>query len=295
MSFDRIPSSVKYRDLAPLGFPGYRAGADGAIETSVRRGRRSGRPVPPPAEWRPVAGVVHHSVHPRPALVMMTHESGARVRENVAQLVLGAFVGPPPSPGHKVVHRDGNPANCRLSNLGWATNPSEYRDLAPHGFPGYRVGVDGTIESCLRVGRPRGGAKAQDGGHLPQWRPARTRSSRGENRRSVLLTRADGSRVVQMISRLVLTAFVGPPPSADYTVRYRDGNPENCNASNLEWAVREGENSKDAVRLRREDPSMTYQQIAAELGISRQRVEQILRRRAPKLAGRARQRKVRGK
>lgn len=50
----------------------------------------------------------------------------------VHRLVLIAFVGPPP-PGTHGLHRDGNPANNRLTNLRWGTPSENSLDAVRHG------------------------------------------------------------------------------------------------------------------------------------------------------------------
>lgn len=56
----------------------------------------------------------------RGRLHVQLSRNGLRSYHDVAELVLEAFVGPPPSPEHYAQHIDGNFDNCRLENLRWA-------------------------------------------------------------------------------------------------------------------------------------------------------------------------------
>lgn len=49
------------------------------------------------------------------------------------QLVIEAFVGPPPSSKHEVRHKDGSRTNNHYSNLEWGTSAENKRDMLRHG------------------------------------------------------------------------------------------------------------------------------------------------------------------
>lgn len=112
-------------------------------------------------EWRPVVGYEGRyevsnfgSVRSLPRvdtkgrrvrgriLAVSTHPSGhQRVKlsrdgdhrsTSLHRVVLIAFAGPP-SPGHEVLHGDGNPANNHLSNLRWGTRSENILDRVRHG------------------------------------------------------------------------------------------------------------------------------------------------------------------
>jgi HNH endonuclease len=51
--------------------------------------------------------------------VTMIDDWGRKVDRMVAELVLEAFVGPRPSPLHRVYHRNGQTHDNRLTNLEW--------------------------------------------------------------------------------------------------------------------------------------------------------------------------------
>jgi hypothetical protein len=56
------------------------------------------------------------------------------------------------------------------------------------------------------------------------------------NRYSIVrLTNAMGQRTECLVHRLVLEAFVGPPPDEDIQGHHRDGRRTNNRLSNLEW------------------------------------------------------------
>ena len=53
-------------------------------------------------------------------------------RRTAHALVAGAFIGPVPA-GHEVLHRDGNPQNNHVSNLGYGTHGQNMLDIVRHG------------------------------------------------------------------------------------------------------------------------------------------------------------------
>lgn len=61
---------------------------------------------------------------------------GVVKKVNVHVLVLEAFVGPRPSPGHEACHDDGDKTNAALSNLRWDTATSNQADRWRHGTEG---------------------------------------------------------------------------------------------------------------------------------------------------------------
>lgn len=122
----------------------------------------------------------------------------------------------------------------------------EYRDVA--GFPGYRVGDDGSVWSrwekrMLPVGR---GSRNILGS---QWRPMKLgrQKDRGTQGRSYLQVRlsygCEAKSRIFRVHRLVLEAFVGPCPDGMET-RHRDGDPTNNRLSNLCWGT-PAENAED--------------------------------------------------
>lgn len=107
-------------------------------------------------KWLPVVGASDYRVsdhgrvlsfrrrYPLPRfLTLLTNREGYRYLEivtdegtvrqvRVHQLVLEAFVGPPP-PGHQTRHLDGDPANNHVSNLRWGTGSENTFDNVRNG------------------------------------------------------------------------------------------------------------------------------------------------------------------
>lgn len=109
----------------------------------------------------------------------------------------------------------------------------EYRDIP--GFPGYRVGNDGSVWS-RHV--PRGPKSCL----TDKWRPLKPALRNGYP--FVALFRA--GRHQFNVCRLVLLAFVGPcPPGMECC--HNDGNRRNSWLSNLRWDTK-AENGRDRVR-----------------------------------------------
>lgn len=106
----------------------------------------------------------------------------------------------------------------------------EYRDVP--GFPGYRVGSDGSVWSCRskRPGPYRQGwfSVLTDNWHLLRA----TTNPRGY---SVLTLRRDGKKFTFRVHQLVLTTFVGPCPDGMEACHFPDRNKSNNALANLRW------------------------------------------------------------
>ncbi len=117
---------------------------------------------------------------------------------------------------------------------------TQYRDVP--GFPGYRVGDDGSVWSC----RPASGR----GSLTDTWR--RMKPSATRDKHLVVQLSALGRLtirkqfVLRQVHRLVLEAFVGPCPEG-MECCHHDGNPANNHVSNLRWDTRKG-NAADRDR-----------------------------------------------
>ena len=157
----------------------------------------------------------------------------------------------------------------------------EYRDIP--GFPGYRVGNDGSVWSCLaHRGTWMQMKKLLKLGYVNHW------------------LRNDGKRSWQKAHRLVLLAFVGPCPEG-MEACHNDGNPANNVLSNLRWGTRQenmddikrhgrttrGERSATAklteeqvlkIRLIRDSKAMRRQAVADLYGVSIQLIDAIAAR-----------------
>src|ERR1044072_2359706 len=112
-----------------------------------------------------------------------------------------------------------------------AASESTTRYLPIEGFPGYRVGDDGTVWSCWRT--------CPNGRFLSSWRQMKQsvqkNRSNGRSYRYLNLCKG-GKPTIYMVHRIVLEAFVGPRP-AGMECRHLDGNPGNNNLSNLQWGT----------------------------------------------------------
>jgi HNH endonuclease len=125
------------------------------------------------------------------------------------------------------------------------TSPVRYREI--EGFPGYRVGDDGSVWSCVMPGG-RGPRFLGD-----EWHPLRPIGDRrgylhvfvrpGPGRRMESGRRRDQRRRVH---RLILEAFVGPrPPGME--CRHLDGDHGNNRLSNICWGT-PADNTADKIR-----------------------------------------------
>lgn len=115
-------SSVRYRNLDFLGFPGYRVGDDGSVWTCLNNRWGVSN------KWRelkqsPTNGYLYVHLNRGSAV--------SRVIKPVHRLVLIAFVGQCP-PRMECCHNDGNRANNRLSNLRWDTRVGNNADRVIH-------------------------------------------------------------------------------------------------------------------------------------------------------------------
>lgn len=109
----------------------------------------------------------------------------------------------------------------------------EYRDVP--GFPGYRVGSDGTVWSCWRlVGRGIGGGVGTRSVMGDTWRLRRAKRSDNDCGHLLLVLRREGQTHYRYVHRLVLEAFVGPCPEG-MEACHDDGDPANNRLGNLRW------------------------------------------------------------
>ncbi len=112
----------------------------------------------------------------------------------------------------------------------------EYRDVP--GFPGYRVGSDGTVWSC-RV----------TGSHFSA--PGKTwhllRGCYDHDGYKLFSPRRDGKNHTLRVARIVLLAFVGPPPLPGMEAAHENGIRADNRLVNLRWATHVG-NEADKQR-----------------------------------------------
>jgi len=128
-------STVTYRDLEGLGFPGYRVGDDGSVWTckNARWGRRD--------KWKELSPAPMSSGY-----LLVSLGRGSRNKRTVHSLAASAFHGPCPS-GMQCRHLDGNKVNNRADNLIWGTPQENAQDKRRHG----------TLRNGISLGLANGG------------------------------------------------------------------------------------------------------------------------------------------
>lgn len=100
----------------------------------------------------------------------------------------------------------------------------EYRDV--EGFPGYRVGNDGTVWSCRS---PSG-----KGNKTWPWRLKKPNITTKLGHCRVDFFKGKDERFIKYVHRLVLETFIGPCPDG-MEACHNDGNPRNNRLDNLRW------------------------------------------------------------
>jgi hypothetical protein len=97
----------------------------------------------------------------------------------------------------------------------------EYRDVI--GFPGYRVGDDGSVWSC----------RAPGGGFAAQW--SKLSFSGRSSGYAIVYTGSCAGPKRRLMGHLVLEAFVGPRPPGMECCHFPDNDPSNNRLVNLRW------------------------------------------------------------
>lgn len=120
------------------------------------------------------------------------------------------------------------------------TNMIEYKDIED--FPGYRIGNDGSVWSCLKKIAIGGGFEYVVSCDWVRMHPRL--GNRGYLRAHF---RKNGSNFNKSVHVLVLEGFHGPRPTSELG-RHLDGNKLNNNFNNLAWGTR-SDNYWDARRL----------------------------------------------
>ena len=118
-----------------------------------------------------------------------------------------------------------------------------YKSLDFLGYPGYRVGTDGSVWS-QRKSKPMGMGKGSKSILTGVWKRKKT-TSYDKYGHQVVGFWKDGRQKTELVHRLVLKAFVGPCPE-DMEACHNDSNPLNNNLSNLRWDTHKG-NGKDMI------------------------------------------------
>jgi HNH endonuclease len=105
-----------------------------------------------------------------------------------------------------------------------------FKEIA--GFPGYRIGSDGSVWSC----------RDKRGRQKNSWHPIAC-SRRRKQGYLTCCFRIGPKNHVRYVHRLVLEAFIGPCPDG-MECRHRNGNPADNRLENLCWATHQ-ENAAD--------------------------------------------------
>lgn len=174
-----------------------------------------------------------------------------------------------------------------------AEKTAEYREIP--GFPGYRVGDDGSVWSCWSNGgnehTPRITSKWRE---LKGWVDKRRGQSTGYVKVGL---KRNGRTVHCRVHRLVLEAFVGPCPDG-MECRHLDDVKENNALRNLAWGT-PTENARDRYvnginllgeeharaklrasdipKIRRLLGVLSRRNIAARFGVSKSAIDAIAR------------------
>lgn len=119
---------VLYRVLNFLGFPYYRIGTDCSVWSRRIVGRQRKDGTETTGQWKIMKPTPHKYGYPTYGF----SKNSKQKRMCLHRLMLLAFVGPCPK-GMECRHLDGNPANCSLNNLEWATHSNNMMDMQKHG------------------------------------------------------------------------------------------------------------------------------------------------------------------
>lgn len=116
--------------------------------------------------------------------------------------------------------------------------PVVYRHLESLGFPGYRVGADGSVWTCKNARH----------GFRDWWKRLKPglQGTKGKQYLHVGLTTADGRRRSITVHRLVALAFHGPCPDGQ-ECRHLNGDKLDNTKDNLAWGT-QLQNREDALR-----------------------------------------------
>ncbi len=152
------------------------------------------------------------------------------------------------------------------------------------GYPDYRVGDDGTVQTK----RPRsGGLGGTPKNAMRGWREMPVHAIGPGGHSTVKLrdpdqdTRLrDATYVQKCVHTLVLELFVGPRP-AGMVAHHADGHAENCRLSNLRWERQfpKGLDDDAVAQMRERNASgESYESLASAFGVSAGEVTRVVRR-----------------
>lgn len=134
-----VAEAVAIRDIP--GFPGYRVTPDGVVYSS-----RSGR-------WRTIKPYFYNGGL---GVKIALRLGGETFRPMLARVVLQTFEGPAPL-GMVCIHKNGDPADCRLENLRWGRRREVGRRVR-RGESHPRAKFDSATVAAIREAH-RGGAR----------------------------------------------------------------------------------------------------------------------------------------
>lgn len=161
----------------------------------------------------------------------------------------------------------------------------QYRDIA--GFPGYRVGDDGSVWSC----RVRSGRNSSTVG--TNWK--RLKPNQCPYYPLVALCDGSGKAFTRAVHLLVLECFVGPRPSG-MVAAHCNGDRRDSRAANLRWDTQKANiadkrihgthlqgtqlpwtrlSESDVREIRTLLGSMSLRKIAARFGVTRHQIANI--------------------
>lgn len=112
--------------------------------------------------------------------------------------------------------------------------------------PGYRVGTDGTVWSCLRFQGAGYGRRECRYVLSDRWKQLKPDRRKSDGRKRCTLRRTDGSYRRVYVATLVLEAFVGPCPEGQECC-HEDGDCTNDSLSNLRYGTPTS-NKADMIR-----------------------------------------------
>jgi hypothetical protein len=158
MSIQSIPVQQTVEYAIVPEWPAYRVGSDGSVWTCWRKGPGSVAATTLIIErgqqrWKQMRPRVDYEGYRSVELVGL---DGRTLHRKVCQIVLRAFVGPPPE-GHESRHLDGNELNDSRENLAWGTPLENHADKRRHGTiaKGLRHGLaklsDGQIDEIMAL------------------------------------------------------------------------------------------------------------------------------------------------
>lgn len=109
--------SITYKDIK--GFPGYRVGDDGSVQSFKYFGK-----------WRLLKQTIDHDGYQ----CVYLSNSGKSYNRRVHRLILESFVGPRPK-DHECRHLNSVKIDNRLENLAWGTKAENVQDRKSNGLP----------------------------------------------------------------------------------------------------------------------------------------------------------------